>query len=293
MGVESVIVSDNETPEEDIVEIKEPENPIKSIDEIPEVLEEEEVKQPVIYLENTINGKKRNVVLLGETHIATREEERAAGRILSYFKYISCEGVDTDTFIEGKFFFWIMDHIIGPIMSLLVYRGKRSSGNKSFLDTAQDYRGSKSKKVFMLEEGWRPNIRIRIFSVVFPIWILYSMLTVTATSVGVARDYGGEGFVIYMVELAVFLVLLEKLPLINKILRYIVSFVIDYVFDLGPSRNRNMMKNLITELNNDGAIGEIIVVSGSGHTRSLAKLLKNKYGFVQTGSYEPPGIYDS
>lgn len=270
--------------------IVEPKNPIKSIEEIPQVMKEEGVKQPVIYLENNINGKKRKVVLLGETHIATKGEERAASRILSYFKHIGCEGIDTDTFIEGRFFFWIMDHIIDPIFSRLIFFGKRSVANKSFIHTANDYRDE--KKVFMLEEGWKPNIRIRIFSVIFPILMLYAMLDVTVVGAEVAINYGIDGFLVHLFILVIGLVVIKKLTLINKILRYVISFIIDYVFDLGPSRNRNMTKNLIAELNIDNAINEIIMITGSGHTKALAKLLKNKYGFVQTGSYEPPGIYD-
>lgn len=145
MSKENVDVSDNEELE-DGVGPKEPENSIKSIDEIPRVMDEEGVEQPVIYLEDNIKGKKRKVVLLGETHIATEGEERAAGRILSHFKYIGCEGIDTATFIEGRFYFWVMEHIIDPFLIPLIFLGKRSNGNKSFLETAQDYRDSKKKE---------------------------------------------------------------------------------------------------------------------------------------------------
>lgn len=150
----------------------------------------------------------------------------------------------------------------------------------------------KKKKVFMLEEGWRPNIRIRLFCVILPVWIIYSILQTIAGGVEVAVDYGAGGLLVFILELVIAIVVIEKMPLINKIIKYTISFIIDYVFDLGPSRNRNMLKNLIAEMNNDDAINEIVMVTGSGHTRALAKLLKTKYGFVQTGSFEPSGVYN-
>ena len=122
-----------------ISKVLEPENAIKSIAEIPMVLEEEKVKQPIIYLTNTINGKKRDVVLMGEIHIATEGETRAANRILPYFKYLGCEGVDVRGFIEGRLFFWFMDNIIDRFIWILFFGEKRSKKNKSSLDKAKEY----------------------------------------------------------------------------------------------------------------------------------------------------------
>jgi hypothetical protein len=83
----------------------ESENVIKSCTEISQVLRDDSVKQPVIYLSGTIKGIDHNVTLLGETHVATKNEARAASRILPYFKYFGCEGIDVEGFAEGRLYF--------------------------------------------------------------------------------------------------------------------------------------------------------------------------------------------
>lgn len=287
MTTKKVVVSNNGLSENSIAsdsktsKATKSENVIKSIAEIPQVLKEENVKQPVIYLSNTIKGKERNVVLLGETHIATKEEERAVSRILPYFKYLSCEGVDVKGFIEGRFFFWIMDNIVGPLFSILSLWERRSKKNKSSIDKAYEYRDSKTKKVFMLEKGWKPSIRMRIFFIAFPVFIFRTMFMFAISSVEVASNYGGGGVLMYIVSIAFFVALFEKMPLLKDILGFIIDLILDYVFDLGPSRDRNMTKNLVVELNKNETIEEIIVLTGSNHTSSIAKLLKKKYGFVE------------
>lgn len=254
-------------------------NTIRNISEIPQVLEEEGVKQPVIHLSNIIKDKKRIVVIMGETHIATKGEERAANRILPYFKYFGCEGVDVKGFIEGKFFFWVMDYIVSPLVSILSFHEKRSKKNKSFIDRACEYHASKTKKVFMLEKGWKPSIRMRIFFVVFPLLLFRSMLMFAINSAKIASDQGSGWALIYIASIVFFVALYDKIPILNNILRFIIGLILDYIFDLGPSRDRNMMKNLIAELNKEEKIGEILVLTGSHHTYSIAEILKNKYGF--------------
>lgn len=258
-----------------------PENVIKSIAEIPQVLEKENVKQPVIYLSSTIKGKECDVVLLGETHIATKGEEQAANRILPYFRHIGCEGVDIKGFIEGRFFFWAMEHIVSHLVSILSFREKRSKKNKSFLDKAYEYYESETKEVFMLERGWKPSVRIRIFSVAFPVFIFKTISDFAIITAEVAINHNMGGFLIYIISVALFVVLFEKMPILKDILRFIIRIVLNYVFDLSPSRERNMIKNLIADLNADKAIDEIIILTGAYHTPRIAKVLKSKYGFIE------------
>ena len=263
-------------------EVLEPENSIKSIAEIPQVLKKEGVKQPTIYLIKTIKGTERDVVLLGETHIATKREERAYSGILPFFKCLGCEGIDIEGFIEGKFFFWAM-HYIHYIMGIFFYLDGRSKKNKSSLDKAAEYYNSEleTKHILFLEKGWKPSIRTRIFFIALPILIICSLLQIVTESIDVASDQGGLWAIANIVGVMVFVILLEKIPILKEVSRLIFGFIIGYVFDLGPSRNRNMAKNLIAELNENKMIDNVLVLTGSSHTKPIAKILKNKYGFVE------------
>ncbi|MCK4525083.1 MAG: hypothetical protein KAU07_01460 [Candidatus Andersenbacteria bacterium] len=263
-------------------EVLEPENSIKSIAEILQVLKKEGVKQPTIYLSKTIKGIERDVVLLGETHIATKKEERAYSRILPFFKCLGCEGIDVEEFIEGKFFFWAM-HYIHYIMGIFFYIDGRSKKNKSSLDKAAEYYNSEleTKHVLSLEKGWKPSIRTRILFIAFPVLIIHSMLQIATESIDVANDQGGLWAIANIVGFIVFVVLLKKMPIIKEVSRFLFNFIIGYVFDLGPSRNRNMAKNLVTELNENKIIDNVLVLTGSIHTKPIAKILKKKYGFTE------------
>lgn len=298
-----------------ISKISESEKVIKSSAEIPQVLKEENVKQPVIYLNNIVKGKKRNVVLLGETHIATKGEEHAACRILPYFKYIGCEGVDVEGFIEGRFFFWVMDHMMSPVISMLSFWERRSKKNKSPIEKAHEYSDLKMRKalmfdkayecsdlkmrnplmfdkaheysdlkttnILMLEKGWKPSIRARIFFVTFPLLFIGYVFLFAINSVSVVNNHGGWWFLIYIFSIVLFVELFDNIPVLKYILGFVINLAFDYVFDIGPSRDRNMTKNLNSELNKNETIDEIIVLTGSNHTRPIAKILKNKYGFVE------------
>ncbi len=274
--------------EEDIETV----NVIKSSTEIPQVLKEEKVKQPVIYLSGKIKGKERKVVLLGEVHIATKGEERAASRILPYFTHIGCEGVDVRGFIEGKLFFLFMRYIISPLVAIIFFLERRSKNYKSFRQTAREYQesGSKTNKVMSLEKGWKPSIRLRLFFIVFPILIFRNMLSMATDTVRIASDQGAGVALLNIVFLFVLVELSIRIPILKDVIKYLAILVLDLIFDLGPSRNRYMTKKIVTAFNKKKTIREIIALSGSAHTRPMAKILKNKYGFVETGSYEPEGF---
>ncbi|MCK5085648.1 hypothetical protein KAK05_02980, partial [Candidatus Parcubacteria bacterium] len=198
--------------------VLEPENSIKSIAEISQVLKEEGVKQPTIYLNKTIKGIERDVVLLGETHIATKREERAYSRILPFFKCLGCEGVDIEGFIEGKFFFWAM-HYIHYIMGIFFYLDGRSKKNKSSLDKAAEYYNSelKTKHILSLEKGWKPSIRTRVFFVALPILIICSMLQIATESIDIANDQGSLWAIVNIVGVMVFVILLGKIPVLKEV----------------------------------------------------------------------------
>lgn len=74
---------------------------------------------------------------------------------------------------------------------------------------------------------------------------------------------------------------MDKVPVMWKILSYPIGLIFDYGFDLGPSRNRYMAQSLDTRLRSDAEITEIIVLTGSHHTRPISKILKKKYGFIE------------
>lgn len=150
---------------------------IQDISGIPQVLREEKVDQPAICLSKTIGAKERTVILIGETHVATRSEERAASRIIPYFGHIGCEGIFLRGFSEGKFYTRIMDHI-EPFLTYLIFLGKRSKKYKGFLDTAYAYRDNKEKDVALLEDGWKPSMRMRLFLILFPLYLLVSIAEV-------------------------------------------------------------------------------------------------------------------
>lgn len=255
-------------------------NVIRDIDEIPHILQEEGVSQPLVYLTGAVGAVERRVVLLGETHVATAKEERAAERILPHFGLIGCEGVDVTGFLEGRMFFWFIEHILNHVIGILSFF-RRSDKYKSFIDTAREYDKTGVLQVLDLEKGWKPSIRIRIFFIVFPLYVLYSLATYTTDSVEVVSTHGGVGLVYVLLYPLLFFVVFDKVPLLRDILLLPVDFVFDYVFDLGPSRNRNMVRNLLEALEKDGAAEEVLVLTGSAHTKAIAKLLKKKQGFVE------------
>ncbi len=288
-------------------------NIIKKPAEISQVFKEENVKQPVIYLSTINEGKKSNVILLGENHLATKGEERAAGRILPYFKYFGCEGVNIEGFVEGRIFSWVMDHIMSPLVSISSFRERRSKKNKSFIDKTYeyaydeveifldrqsdhidnhekqkknsdktyDYDNILKKKIFMLENGWKPGIRMRAFFIAIPTLFIISLLSITTSTININSEYGNGWALIYIICLIFFVMFSDKIPLLKNMIGVMVCFMFDYLFDIGPSRNRNMAKNLVTILNTNKDIDEIIVLTGSSHTFPIAKILKNKYGFVE------------
>jgi hypothetical protein len=260
-----------------MISIVESENVIKNRAEISQVLIDENVEQPVIYLNGTIEGIDHYVTLLGETHIASKNEERAAGRILPYFKYFGCEGICVEGFVEGRLFFWFVDHILSHI--LFLGQG-RSNKNKSFIEEAYEYRDSETKKLFMLENGWKPNTRMRIFFVVFPVLAIMDIYNIATSTIDITGKYDFPALV-YIACIIFIVAKYDKIPILKEIGGFISRIVLNYVFDLGPSRNRNMTKNLIGILSEHKMINEIIVLTGSSHTRPIAKILISKYGFVE------------
>ena len=126
---------------------------IASIAEVPLVVKGTSL--PVIHLSKEINGIKRNVVMLGETHIATKKEAIAVSRIMPFFKNFGCEGVDTKGFVEGRIFFWLMEHVFNYFASFISF-GRRSKKNKNSLDLANDYAGdfTSQKRVILKLVGF-------------------------------------------------------------------------------------------------------------------------------------------
>lgn len=246
-------------------------------------MKEEGVEQPLIYLSKAIDGEECTVVLMGETHIATKEEERAADRVLPYFRYIGCEGVSFEGLIEGRFILWVMDHIILPWHSFFSYREKRSRKNKNSISRAYEYYGSKTKKMIMLEEGWKPNARMRIFFIAIPILLFGSAVSAIMLAIGsiaFVDAYDNEYALAYIVGAMLFFHYADKIPILGGITKYIAKYFLSCLTDSSPSRESNMVKNLITELK-EAKIDEIIVLTGSRHTIPIATILKNQYGFVE------------
>ncbi|MDD3190812.1 MAG: hypothetical protein PHI66_03935 [Candidatus Pacebacteria bacterium] len=255
---------------------------IENIKEIPRILEKENVKQPLVYLGGDVNGERRMIVLVGEIHIASKKEEKASDRILPYFHYIGCEGVDVKGFVEGRIFFFIMDTIINPLLNIFYYLGKRSVRNKSSIRKAQ---GLENKKLLMLEKGWKPSIRTRIFFITIPTLFFWTVFDIAKGGAEIANSNGGEwgaAFIAGIIISSIFISkLLHAIPIIRDIHEYIMNFIFDYIFDLGSSRNRNMIENLITELNRDKLMKEVLILTGAQHTIPLAKILKKKYNFIE------------
>ena len=107
------------------------------------------------------------------------------------------------------------------------------------------------------------------------------MLQIATESIDIANDQGSLWAIVNIVGVMVFVILLGKIPVLKEVSRLIFGFIIGYVFDLGPSRNRNMAKNLVIELNKNKRTDNVLVLTGSSHTKSIAKILKKKYGFVE------------
>ena len=260
--------------------VEEPKNVITSISEIPSVVKGTSL--PVFRLTKKVNGTNREVIMLGETHIATSMEAKAVSRIMPYFTNFGCEGIDVNDFIEGKFFFWFMNKIAYPFNYILSFR-KRSKKNKNSLSLAEDYAMDirAEKRIISLEKGWRPSFRLRSFFVLFPLYFLWSMFSIGSSSVVIGSEQGWQWAIAYIGGTVLFWLSLLYIPVIKHVASFTINLIFDYVFDVAPSRNRNMSKNLLTTLERDNSINIILVLTGRAHVKPMIKILKNKYGFVE------------
>lgn len=266
-------------------EPKVPEDAITSLGEIPQALAHED--NPAIRLVARINGIERDVVLLGETHVATEGESKAARRIIPFFRCIGVEGVNVADLPEGKIFFWFLKWLMLPLVFVLnlFSREKRSKKNVSSIEQIRDIdcalRGD--KVVVRLEDGWRPNLRMRAFFVLFPLSYVYSVVsTMLDTAETVAAADGSS--ILRSALIVVAMIAAFKMPVLGDAIKFVFSRVIlGYVFGLGPSREKYMAKSAVAFLEGNDAADRMLIVTGKAHTKRIAKILQRKYSFVQRG----------
>lgn len=216
----------------------------------------------------------QTVVLLGESHLATKAEALAGARIVPYFDHVGCEGVDLQGFFEGRVFFWFMRTVIYPLIDLFTGRSKK---NKSPIAQAEIPPLFEVKRnVISLETGWKPGIRVRLFSLVFP---LLTVLGVVSFFISSAQAVANQMPWHYWLWVLLW-ILAPWVPGVRNVLMFLMGLFLRHIVGLGPSRERNMVRNLMLALRED-AISEVLVTSGRAHTRPLANLLKREHGFVE------------
>lgn len=251
-----------------------PENVITSIGQIPEVMEG--IDQPSLYLTGEVGERTREVVLLGETHLATEKESRAASRIIPFFDSVGYEGVDVRGCIEGKIFFFVMGTLMFPLLWIMSL-GKRSKKHTSSITQANYL---PAKKSVWLERGWHPTYRARLFFLTFSAFFIYALYNLVQGGVQAASDDGSVGLGGYLL-VAIIGLLLVKVKFISKITGFFIDIVINYGFGFQRSRDKNMAKNLVEALRGDETIGTMLVTTGADHTPTIAKILQKKYGFEE------------
>jgi len=249
-----------------------PEDAITSISQIPQALEETDL--PAIYLTKTIGGKHRDVLLLGETHVANEDESKAASKIIPFFGCLGVEGVDVSQCLEGRIFFWVFYKVFFPILSFFSFGKKRSEEHKSSIDQANH----STARVVWLEEGWQPTIRMRLFFVAFTAFIIYWLISVGRGSVEAANEDGAGDVILYLALITVGL-LIGRTKIFSKLCGFFFGFVGGYIFGLTGSRDKNMTKNLVKALNEEASVDNALVLTGKAHTPRIAKILQKKHGF--------------
>lgn len=255
-----------------------PEDAIKNISEIPGLLENTEL--PAVHLTGQVAGIARSVVLVGEVHIATKEESRAAKRIIPYFSCIGIESVDVRGFISGRIFNSFLDKITYPIVNVIT---KRSSKNKSLIDIAYSFVFADQKQVMPLEKGWKPGLRTRIFFVGFPLLFMYAVVSFVRNMKKATRELNPR----VILNLVVYFILERIVTKIAKLVGlshiFSLSRLFAWVTDLGPSRNRNMIRNTIGFLTENRDETSMLILTGRAHTKDMASILCDKHGFVDIG----------
>jgi len=261
---------------------------INNLEEIPHILEG--TSMPAIHLEALIDNKKRDVVLLGEVHIATKQESMAVAKIMPYFNCLAYEGVDVSTYAEGRFFSWISRLGVNHAVTATV-EWDRSNKHKSPIDQVEKH--SSSKKTLHLEEGWKPNIRTRILLILLPImnfllllgaalfiagfsWSMFSHSSIQAKNEHIFSSYNLATVIFTLL----FVILIYNIPALNKAINSTMNRFTDFLTS-ASERNNYMTKTLIDTLNKETAIESVLVITGKAHTAPMAEILKKKYGFTE------------
>lgn len=252
------------------------ENQISDIAEISELIKETQLI--AVHLHGTLEGINRDIVLLGEIHIATKAESVASSQIIPYFDGRGCEGIDARDFWEGRFFFWALGIIEKTFLKLALLLNGRSTQNTSAATIASKL--LVATPLFYLEKGWKPTWRLRMGMVLLPLVYLWSLIDSTEKSV----SSGNPSVIIITILMLVLipcLILSANKTRFEKILEAVMGFMLDVIFDFTPSRDRNMTKNTIETLNKHESLKRFIVITGKGHTLNQARILVKKYGFVE------------
>ena len=261
---------------------------IQEITDIPRVISACNAKLRCKWVRVTVDGIRKDIVLLGEAHLSSKGEARAVKRIYPFFDRIGVEGIDPDASWDMFVIKWGLTILYG-IMSAATL-GQRSLDNSIIHQAGKHF----DDKTVELEKGFRLPLRTRLiftgvfaaqaFSAInflFSSWHLIQNglwpVVALGVLVGVAEMAAAGAAVIWMAS--------HRGPFANlrdKVFIWVVDnplVIFADIIGIGGPRNRHMAARVMQELA-DPKVRNIAIPTGAAHTRAMERLFISEYGGV-------------
>lgn len=240
---------------------------IQSIDEIKSLVCDTELE--AIHVKSRIKGVERDIVFLGEIHIANEQESLMAQKIMPYFDAYGLEGTDVEDSISLKVFLFIIYGILTPIISKFTFMRDmkgRSSKLPSPIDCALNTQSE--KHVIQLENGFKISMRTKIGALTLSVFLIAYFLS----GLIVMFLYSIKaGCIVYA---SIIILEIISVTLLRKPAEKAAHFISDALLNIGEPRETHMIKTLIDFAENNPEILKIIVITGKAHTKNLCDTLK-------------------
>lgn len=226
----------------------------------------------VVILETT-GERKSQVVLLGESHIKSKEQAEFGRTLLEHFDNFGLEGMDIGKTWGSKIFSVALDVFRAARMNL------ESGLTGSTIEDAHHHGEAKNKRVFNLENGHRPGLAENLGSIAIPAGVGAIVCGAAACIAISARTPQAGGMALHdwktlasisgglVISYGVF----KYLPF-EKIEKWSESLVVKAFVN---GRNKTMAKNILRAVQ-DEQVDSLLVIVGSLHVEGIKALLVNE-----------------